>query len=109
MKGFPGGGMQGMMKQINQMKKRMEKLQEELAEREYIATSGGEAVKITVKGENNISSIEINDELINPDDKEMLIDLLTLACNEALKKAKEESEKEMSKITGGGGLGMFGL
>ncbi|MFK8137923.1 MAG: YbaB/EbfC family nucleoid-associated protein [Bdellovibrionales bacterium] len=105
MKGFPGGGMQGMMRQMNQMKKKMEKLQEELAEREYIGTAGGEAVKVTVKGESNISAIEINDDVM--EDKEMLTDMLVIAANDALKSAKEESEREMSKVTGP--LGMMGM
>lgn len=107
MKGFPGGGMQGMMKQMNQMKKRMEKVQEELAQREYEGTAGGEAVKVIVKGESNIDRIELTDDLVGSGDKEMITDLLVLAANDALKKAKDESEKEMSKITGP--LGMFGM
>lgn len=100
MKGFPGGGMQGMMKQMNQMKKKMEKVQEELALREYEGTAGGEAVKVIAKGENNIDRIEISDDLATAGDTEMLTDLLVLATNDALKKAKEDSEKEMSKVTG---------
>jgi DNA-binding YbaB/EbfC family protein len=107
MKGFPGGGMQGMMKQMNQMKKRMEKVQEELAQREYEGTAGGEAVKVIVKGESNIDRIELTDDLIGSGDKEMITDLLVLAANDALKKAKDDSEKEMGKITGP--LGMFGM
>lgn len=106
MKGF-GGGMQGMMKQMNQMKKRMEKVQEELAEREYEGTAGGEAVKVICKGESNIDRIEISDDLASSGDKEMLTDLLVLAANDALKKAKDDSEKEMGKITGP--LGMLGF
>lgn len=107
MKGFPGGGMQAMMKQVNQMKAKMEKLQAELAEREYHATAGGEAVKVTVKGENTLSNIQISEDLFKSGDSEMLQDLILLACNDALKTAKSESEKEMGKITGP--LGMFGL
>ncbi|MAF90815.1 MAG: YbaB/EbfC family nucleoid-associated protein [Bdellovibrionota bacterium] len=105
--GFPGGGMQGMMKQMNQMKKRMEKVQEELAQREYEGTAGGEAVKVIVKGENNIDRVEISEDLAKSGDQEMIQDLIALAANDALKKAKEDSEKEMGKITGP--LGMFGM
>lgn len=105
--GFPGGGMQGMMKQMNQMKKRMEKVQEELAQREYEGTAGGEAVKVIVKGENNIDRVEISEDLASSGDQEMLQDLIALAANDALKKAKEDNEKEMGKITGP--LGMFGM
>ena len=107
MKGFPGGGMQGMMKQMNQMKRKMEQVQEELAQREYEGTAGGEAVKVTAKGENNIDRIEIPEDLAKAEDIEMLTDMLVIATNDALKKAKEDSEKEMSKVTGP--LGMFGM
>lgn len=105
--GFPGGGMQGMMKQMNQMKKRMEKIQEELATREYEGSAGGGAVKIIVKGENHIERVNIEADLMTSGDQEMLQDLIALACNDALKKAKEDSEKELGKVTGP--LGMFGL
>jgi DNA-binding YbaB/EbfC family protein len=105
MKGM--GGMQQMLKQANQLQRKMEKLQAELAERTYTATAGGDGVKITVKGESNIEKIEVNPELVKDGDMEMIIDLIQLAANEALKTAKAENSAEMSKLTGGLG-GMLG-
>ncbi len=107
MKGMPPGGMQQMLRQANQMQRKIEKLQEELKERTYSASSGGEAVTATVKGENHIESLQISDDLAQSEDKEMLIDLIRLACNEALQKAKKDHDEEMNKVTGGMG-GMFG-
>lgn len=101
MKGMPQGGLQNMLRQANQMQKKMEKLQEELALRTYSATAGGEAVKVTVRGESKIESIVIDPKLLSTADAEMLQDLVLLACNEALKKAKDEHQAEMSKIAGG--------
>ncbi|MCB0347929.1 MAG: YbaB/EbfC family nucleoid-associated protein [Bdellovibrionales bacterium] len=105
MKGM--GGMQQMLKQANQLQRKMEKLQAELAERTYTATAGGNGVTITVKGESTIQNIEVNEDLIKEGDLEMIVDLIKLASNEALKNAKEENSKEMSKLTGGLG-GMLG-
>lgn len=95
------GGIQQLMKQANQLQNRMKKLQEELAQRIYEATSGGGAVKVVVKGENTVNSLEISEEVIKDGDKELLQDMIVAALNEALKKAKEESQKEMEKLTGG--------
>lgn len=105
MKGM--GGMQQMLKQANQLQRKMEKLQAELAERTYTATAGGDGVKITVKGESTIEKIEVNPELIKDGDMEMIIDLIQVAANDALKTAKAENNAEMSKLTGGLG-GMLG-
>ncbi len=105
MKNF--GGMQQLMRQANQMQSKMKKLKEQLAAQEYNGTSGGEAVKVTVNGEYQLSKISIDSEVINADDKEMLEDMVLSATNEALKVAKETSEKEMSKITGGTDLPGF--
>lgn len=105
MKGM--GGMQQMLKQANQLQRKMEKLQAELAERTYTATAGGNGVTITVKGESSIEKIEVNPELLKDGDIEMIVDLIKVASNEALKTAKEENNKEMSKLTGGVG-GMLG-
>jgi nucleoid-associated protein EbfC len=104
MKGFGGGamgGMAGLMKQANQMQSKMKKLQEELALREYTGTSGGGAVSAKVNGDNKVMSLAISPEVMKSGDIEMLQDLVTAAVNDALKTAKEESSKEMSKITGG--------
>ena len=98
MKGL--GGMASLMKQANQMQIKMKKLQEELATREFNGSSGGGAVTVKVNGENKILSLTINPEVIKSGDIEMLQDLVTTAANEALKTAKDESAKEMSKVTG---------
>jgi DNA-binding YbaB/EbfC family protein len=84
----------------------MEEKQKEIQEREYSATAGGSAVTATVSGKREILSVKIAPEAVDPDDVEMLEDLIVAALNEALKKADEDSNAEMSKLTGGlGGLG----
>lgn len=99
MKGF--GGMQQLMKQANQLQNRMKKLQEEFAEKEFSATSGGGAVEVTVTGENMIKSIKVNKDVFESGDVDMLQDMLVGAANEALKISKEEYKKASDKITGG--------
>ncbi len=107
-KGMGGGGMQQLLKQANQMQNKMKKVQEELAEKEYEGTAGGGAVTATVNGNYLLVKMNINEEAIDPEDKDMLQDLIITATNDAIKTAKETSEKEMSKITGGFGMpGMF--
>ncbi len=100
MKGM-GGGMAQLMRQANQMQMKMKKLQEELALRTYDGSSGGEAVKVTVGGDNLVKKITIDPEVIKAGDVEMLQDLLVAATNDAMKVAKDTSAKEMEKITGG--------
>ena len=101
------GGMQQLMKQANQMQARMKKMQEELAQREYEATSGGGAVTAKVNGDNLLVALSIDPEVAK-EDHEMLEDLILTATNEALKKAKTETEAEMGKVTGGLNIpGMF--
>lgn len=97
--GFGGGGMQGLMRQANQMQARMKKRQEELALQEFEGTSGGGAVKVVAFGDNRIKTVDIQADAMS--DKEMLQDLITTAVNEALRLAKTTSEQEMAKITGG--------
>ena len=88
------------------MQRQMEEKQKEIQEREYSATAGGSAVTATVSGKREILSVKIAPEAVDPDDVEMLEDLIVAALNEALKKADEDSNAEMSKLTGGlGGLG----
>ena len=99
MKGMQGG-MAQLMKQANQMQMKMKKVQEELALRTYEGTSGGGAVKVTVTGDNAIKAVVISPDVMK-EDVEMLQDLILTATNEALKTAKETSNKEMEKITGG--------
>lgn len=109
--GFPGGmGMPGnmnnLMKQAQKMQKQMEENQKALEEKEFTATAGGEAVEVTVSGKKVITKVKLAEEVVDPDDIEMLEDLIMAATNEALRKAEEESAATMSKLTGGmGGLG----
>ncbi len=100
MKGF-NGGLQQMMRQANQMQTRMKKLQEELATREFEGTAGGGVVSVKVNGDHKILTLQIKPEAVTPDDMEMLQDLIVAAVNEAIKVAKETSQQEMAKITGG--------
>lgn len=107
MKGMPGG-MQQFLKQANQMQQRMQKLQGELAGKQYDASSGGGAVTVVVSGESKIVSLKISDDVIKSGDAEMLQDLILTAVNEAIKKSKDSYETEMNKITGGLAIpGMF--
>lgn len=100
MKGF-GGGMQELMKQANQMQMKMKKVQEELATREFEGTSGGGGVKVVVTGAQTVKSVIINPDVFSAGDAEMLQDMVLSATNDALKTAKDTTDKEMSKITGG--------
>ncbi|MBV2169257.1 MAG: YbaB/EbfC family nucleoid-associated protein [Bdellovibrio sp.] len=107
MKGMPGG-MAQLMKQANQMQMKMKKTQEELAKKEYEATSGGGAVKVKVNGDHMITSLTIDPEVLKAGDVEMLQDMILSATNEAIKMAKDTSAKEMEKVTGGLNIpGMF--
>ena len=103
------GNMQKMMKQMQQMQVKMAKLQEELANTPVEAAAGGGVVKVTVNGANQLVDIQINPEVMDPDDPEMLQDLIIAAVNEAMRKAQEMTEKEMGKLTAGVKLpgGMF--
>ena len=109
--GFPGmgGNMNNMMKQVQKMQKDMAKLQEEVELRTVEASAGGGAVTVVATGKKEIISITIKPEVIDPDDIEMLQDLITAAVNEAIRQAEEMLSREMSKITGGLNLpgGMF--
>lgn len=106
-KGF-GGGMQQLMKQANQMQNKMKKIQDELATKEFEGTSGGGAVSVSVTGSQKITAVKIDEEVMKSGDVEMLQDLILTATNEGLKNAKEASEKEMAKVTGGFPMpGMF--
>lgn len=100
MKGLPGG-MAQLMKQANQMQMRMKKAQEELATKEYEATSGGGAVKVKVNGDHMMLALTIDPEVLKAGDVEMLQDMILSATNEAVKTARDTSAKEMEKITGG--------
>jgi DNA-binding YbaB/EbfC family protein len=106
--GMGMNNMQGMLKKVQKMQNQMLKLQEELKERTVEATAGGEAVKVVVNGSKNIVSLTIAPDAVDPDDVEMLQDMIVTAINDAMKKVDEMTESEMSKVTGGMKLpGMF--
>ncbi|HPQ70480.1 MAG TPA: YbaB/EbfC family nucleoid-associated protein [bacterium] len=95
------GGMGNLMKMAQQAQKQMAKLQEELAEKTIEAGAGGGMVTATVNGKQELISIRIEKDVVDPEDVEMLQDLIVAAVNEALRKAQEMISGEMSKITGG--------
>ena len=102
--GFPGGGSQAnMMKQAQKMQQEFLKMQEELETSTFEFTSGGGAVKATVTGTRQFSSIEIDPEVVDPEDVEMLQDLILTAVNGALKKADDRTNEAMAKLQGGMG------
>ena len=107
--GFPGGmpgNMNNLMKQAQKMQRQMEEAQKELEEKEVTATAGGGAVEVTVSGKHEITKIKLSEEVVDPEDIEMLEDLIMAAANEAFRKLEEESQSSMAKITGGmGSLG----
>lgn len=105
--GFGGGmNMQAMMKQAQKMQENMLKAQEEIEQMESTGTAGGGMVTVTVTGTKTVKAIEIKPDVVDPDDIEMLQDLVVAAVNEALKAANDKSQSQMSAITGGmGGLG----
>ena len=107
--GFPGGmGMPGnmnnLMKQAQRMQRQMEESQKEMETREFSASAGGGAVEITVSGKKEVTKVTLSPEVVDPDDIEMLQDLIMAAVNEAYRKVEEESQNAMSKFTGGMGL-----
>lgn len=105
----PGmANMQGMMKKVQKMQQDMLKMQEELKNRTIEATAGGGAVTVVVTGRKTVEKVTIAPSAVDPEDVEMLEDLVTTAINEAMRKVDEMTEKEMGKITGGMKLpGMF--
>lgn len=104
--GMGGGNLNALMKQAQKMQRDMEKAQEELEVLEVEATAGGGAVKVVVTGKKEVKEIVIAQEVVDPDDVEMLQDLVLAAVNEAMRKAQEAYEEKMGRISGGLG-GMF--
>jgi DNA-binding YbaB/EbfC family protein len=104
--GMPGGmgNMNQLMKQAQKMQQQMETAQAELEQRTLEVTSGGGAVKIVISGKKELQEIVISPDVVDPDDIEMLQDLILTAVNEAIRSAEELSQNEMGKITGGLGL-----
>lgn len=107
--GFPGGmpgNMNNLMKQAQRMQRQMEETTKELEAKEYSASAGGGAVIVTVSGKKEIVSVKLAEEVVDPDDIEMLQDLIVAATNEALRTMEEDSSQAMSRVTGGlGNLG----
>jgi len=103
--GFPGGMMPGnmnnLMKQAQKMQKQMEEATKELEEKEITAAAGGGAVEVTISGKREVTKVKLAEEVVDPDDIEMLEDLIMAATNEALRQIEEASQQSMSKITGG--------
>lgn len=105
--GMPGGNMNAMLKQAQKMQKEMEKAQAEIAEKEVEASVGGGAVTVKATGAKQIISIKLDPEAVDPEDVEMLEDLILTAVNQALQAAEDMANASMGKITGG--MGMPGL
>ena len=107
--GFPGGmpgNMNNLMKQAQKMQKQMEEANKQLEESQVTAAAGGGAVEVTMTGKREVVKVKLSEEVVDPDDIEMLEDRIVAATNEALRKVEEMSASSMLKITGGlGGLG----
>lgn len=96
-----GGSMQKQLQQMQAMQRKMESMQAELEEKEITTTSGGGAVSVTVNGKREIVNLNIDKDVVDPDDVDMLQDLVVAAVNEAMRQVDEMSNNEMSKLTGG--------
>ena len=100
------GNMANLMKQAQKMQKQMEEQAKEMEEKSFTATAGGGAVEVTVSGKKEVQKVKLQEEVVDPDDIEMLEDMIAAATNEALRQVESESAAVMSKLTGGlGGLG----
>ena len=95
------GGMENLLKQARQMQEKVAKLQEEAASRTVEASAGGGMVNVTANGTGDILSVKIEKQVVDPEDVEMLEDLVRAACNEASRKGREMVAEEMKKLTGG--------
>ena len=106
--GFPGGGMPGnmsnLMKQAQRMQRQMEENQKEMETKEFTAKAGGGAVIVTVTGNKEITKVKLAKDVVDPDDVEMLEDLIMAACNEALRAVEEANAELMGKMSGGMGI-----
>jgi DNA-binding YbaB/EbfC family protein len=95
------GGIANLMKQARQLQDRMQKIQEEMSAKRVEASAGGGMVTVAANGQGEILSVKIERQVVDPDDVEMLEDLVRAACNEASKKGREMMAEEMKKVTGG--------
>ena len=102
-----GGSMQKQLQQMQGMQRKMEALQAEIEEKEMTTTAGGGAVTVTINGKKEITDLQLKPEIVDPEDIEMLQDLIMVAVNEGIRQIEEMSNAEMSKLTGG--LGIPGL
>ena len=103
--GFGGGNMQQLMRQAQKMQEDMKRMREEIDGTEYTSTVGGGMVEITMLGNKTVKGVKIKKEVVDPDDVEMLQDLILSAVNEGLRQAEEAAAGTMGKLTGGlGGL-----
>lgn len=100
------GNMSNLMKQAQRMQRQMEESQKELETKEFTAKAGGGAVEVTIFGNKTIKSITISPDAVDPDDVEMLQDMIVAAINEAMKQADDESGAMMNRMTGGLGGGL---
>ena len=108
--GFPGGmpgNMNNLMKQAQKMQRQMEENQKALEEKEFTAKAGGGAVEVTISGKKEVTKVKLAEEVVDPDDIEMLQDLIVAATNEAFRQMEAANSEAMSKLTGGlgGALG----
>ena len=104
--GKSSNNLAGMMKQAQKMQKQMAETQQALEEKTYEASAGGGVVSVTVSGKREVTAVKIAEEVVDPDDIEMLEDLIMAAANEALRAMETDSQNQMAKFTGGlGGLG----
>ena len=102
--GFPGGmpgNMNNLMKQAQRMQRQMEEAQKAMEEMEVTATAGGGAVEVTVSGKHEVLKVKLAPEVVDPDDIEMLEDLIMAATNEAFRKIEDANQQSMAKISGG--------
>ena len=105
-RGMPGGMNQAaMIKQAQKMQQDMLRMQEEMENKTYTAAAGGGMVKATVNGKHQLMALEIKEEAVDPDDVEMLQDMVIAAVNEAIREADADSAQNMSRLTGGLNLG----
>lgn len=100
-RGMGGGNMNQMIKQAQKMQEQMMKMQEEIEAKTYTATAGGGAVQVVVSGKREIQEITLKPEVVDPDDIEMLQDLIVAAVNEGLRKMEADSSAQMGQLTGG--------
>lgn len=107
--GFPGGAMPGnmsnLMKQAQRMQRQMEESQKEMETKEFKAAAGGGAVEVTVSGKKEVLKVTLSEEVVDPDDIEMLQDLIVAATNEAMRQVDDANAAMMNKMTGGMGGG----